>query len=101
MLLKYGIMDKEEIQAKLDQIKQEPKQWVQIYHDIMEKSFTRGKLEDVEQRRRFLSKLLLEIKKLHVMRDYTSMDGLLVVGLEVEWVLVKLGEPPFELLKEE
>ncbi len=50
MLLKYGIVDKEEVQAKLDQIKQEPKQRVQAYHDKMEIFFTRGKMEDVEQR---------------------------------------------------
>jgi hypothetical protein len=28
MLLKYGTIDKEEVKAKLDLIKQEPKQWV-------------------------------------------------------------------------
>jgi hypothetical protein len=67
----------------------------------MEKFFTKGKLKDVEQRQRFLSRLCPEIRKLYVMRDYTSMDGLLVAALEVEWVLAKLGETPFELLKEE
>jgi hypothetical protein len=36
----------------------------------MEKLFIKGKLEDAEQRRRFLSRLHLEIKKFCVMRDY-------------------------------
>jgi hypothetical protein len=31
------------------------------------------------------------------MWDYASMDELLVATLEVEWVLAKLGETPFEL----
>jgi len=41
MLLKYGIVDKEEVRAKLDQIKQEPKQKVQAYL-IEWKSFSQG-----------------------------------------------------------
>jgi hypothetical protein len=49
MLLKCGIVDKEEVRAKLDQIKQEPKQKVQAYHNKMEKLFTRGKLEDAKK----------------------------------------------------
>jgi hypothetical protein len=52
MLLKYGTIDKEEVKAKLDLIKQEPKQWVQTYYDQMEKLFARGKLEDAKQRGR-------------------------------------------------
>jgi hypothetical protein len=98
MLLKYDIVDKEEVHAKLDQIKQKPKEWVQAYHDKMEKFFTRGKMEDVEQRQQFLPRLHLEIRKLCVMRDYANMDELLAIALEVEWVLVKLGEIPFELV---
>jgi hypothetical protein len=67
----------------------------------MEKLFARGKLKDVEQIRRFLSRLQLEIKKLCVMRDYANMEALLNVALEMEWVLAELCETPFELLKEE
>jgi len=67
----------------------------------MEKLFAQGKLEDVEQRRRFLSHLILEIMKLCVMRDYVNMDALLNAALKVDWVLVELGETPFEVLKEE
>lgn len=35
------------------------------------------------------------------MKDYTNMDVLFDVALEVEQVLVKLGKTPFELLKEQ
>jgi hypothetical protein len=65
-MLLNGTMDKEEIRIKLDSFKQEPKQWVQAYYDRMEKLFVRGKLEDVGQRRRFLFRLHLEIRKLFV-----------------------------------
>jgi hypothetical protein len=57
MLLKYDTIDKDEVKTKLDLIKQKPKHNIQTYYDRMEKLFTRGKLEDVEQRRRFLSYL--------------------------------------------
>jgi hypothetical protein len=67
----------------------------------MEKLFPRGKLEDTKQRKRFLSKLRLKIRNFCVMRDYASMDELLVATLEVEIILVELGETPCELLKEE
>lgn len=35
-----------------------------------------------------------------MMRDYANMESLFNVALEVEWVLVELGEILFELLKE-
>ncbi len=101
MMLKYDIIDKKEFKAKLDLIKQEFKQRIQTYYDWMEILFTRGKLEDVEQKMRFLSYLWLEIKKLCVMKDYANMDVLFDVALKMEWVLVKLGKTPFELSKEE
>jgi hypothetical protein len=66
----------------------------------MEKLFTRGKLEDVKHRW-FLLCLCLDIKKLSIMKDYVDMEALLVAALEVEHILVELGEIPFELLKEE
>jgi len=50
----------------------------------MEKLFTRGKLEDAKQRRRFLSRLHLEIRKFCVMQDYVNMNAFLIVVLEVE-----------------
>ncbi len=63
MLLKYGTMDKEDIKAKLDVIKQEPKQQVQGYHDIMEKLFTKGKLEDAKHRKRFFLSSISRLEK--------------------------------------
>ncbi len=70
MLLKYGTIDKEEVKAKLDLIKQEPKQKVHAYYDKLEKLFARGKLEDGEQRKKFLSQLISDIRKMCVMRHY-------------------------------
>jgi hypothetical protein len=101
MLLKYGTVDKEEVRAKLDLIKQELKQRVRAYYDKLEKLFTRGKLEDGEQRKRFLSRPRLEIKKMCVMRNHGNMEDLFNAALEVERVLEKLGKTLFELLKEE
>ncbi len=69
----------EEIQVELDSIKQEPKQWVLTYYDRMEKLFTRGKLENVKHKKRFLFQLCLEIKKLCVMRDYANMEGMFTI----------------------
>jgi hypothetical protein len=67
----------------------------------MEKLFTRGKLKDPKQRKKFISKLHLKIKKLCVMRDYVNMDELFGATLEIEKVLAKLGKTPFESLKNE
>ncbi len=99
MLLKYDIIDKEEIKTTLDRIKQELKQKVHVYYDRMEKLFTRGKLEDGEQKRKFWTQLRPKIKKLCVMKDHASMEALLNATLEVKRVLAKLGETPFELLR--
>jgi hypothetical protein len=67
----------------------------------MEKQFARGKLEDGEQRKSFLSRLRPEIRKMCVMRDHASMEAIHNAMLEVERALVELGETPFELLQEE
>lgn len=66
----------------------------------MEKQFARDKLEELEQKRRFMSWLRLEIRKMCVMKDYANMESLLNVALEVEQILVELSEIIFELLKE-
>ncbi len=50
----------------------------------------KGKLEDVEQRRRFLSRLHPKNRKFCVMRDYANMDELLVIALEVEIIFAKI-----------
>jgi len=67
----------------------------------MEKLFIKSKLEDAEQRRIFLSHLRPKIRKFCVMKDYANMEALLNVALEVERVLIEIGETPFEMLKEE
>ncbi len=48
MFKKYGMLNMEKVKAKPNQIKQEPKQKMQVYHDIMGKFFTIGKLEDAK-----------------------------------------------------
>lgn len=74
---------------------------MQAYYDRMHKLFKRGKLEDVEQNRSFLFWLCPKIKRNCAMWDYVNMDVVFVTILEVEWVLVKLGDTLFEPLKEE
>jgi hypothetical protein len=56
---KYGIMDPKEITVKLDVVNQELEQWVQLYYDMLEKLFIRGKIKEIEERWRFLSNLKL------------------------------------------
>jgi len=54
-----------------------------------------------KKKHRFLSRFHPEIKKLCIVRDYANMDELLSTVLEVERVLAKLKETPFELMKDE
>jgi hypothetical protein len=56
----------------------------------MEKLFIKGKLEDVGQRKRFLFRLYLEIRKLCVMRDHANMEEMFIATLEMECVLIEL-----------
>jgi hypothetical protein len=46
---------------KMDTIKQEPKKRVQKYFERLDKLFRKGKIQDVEQKRRFLARLKPEI----------------------------------------
>jgi hypothetical protein len=46
---------------KLDAIKQKPKKKIQKYFEHLDKLFQRGKIQNVEQRRRFMARLRLEI----------------------------------------
>ncbi len=55
MMLKYGTIDKEDIRSKPDFIKQKPKHKVQAYYDQMENLFARGKLKEVEQKKKITS----------------------------------------------
>jgi uncharacterized protein YutE (UPF0331/DUF86 family) len=98
---KYGDVDANDIQMKLDAIKQEPKEKVQKYFERLDKLFQRGRIQDAEQRRRFLARLRPEIQKLCVVRTFADIEELIVAGTEVERVLGELGETPYEPLREE
>jgi len=58
---KYGNVDADDIQMKMDAIKQEPKERVQKYFERLDKLFRKGKIQDIEQKRRFLARLRPEI----------------------------------------
>ncbi len=98
---KYGDVDADDIKMRLDAIKQKPKERVQKYFERLDKLFQRGRILDVEQRRRFLARLKPEIRKLCVVRTFTDIEELVGVATELERVLGELGETPFEPLKEE
>jgi hypothetical protein len=101
MVQKYGNIDADDIRMKMDVIKQEPKERVQKYFERIDRLFQRGKITDVEQRRRFLARLRPEIRKLCVVRVFADIEELVAAAIEVERVLGELGETPFEPLKEE
>jgi hypothetical protein len=98
---KYGDVDADDIRMKLDAIKQEPKERVQKYFERLDKLFQRGRIQDVEQRKRFLARLRPEIRKLCVVSTFTDIEELVGAATELERVLGELGETPFEPLKEE
>ncbi len=98
---KYGRIDDDDIRMKLDAIKQEPKERVQKYFERLDKLFQKGRIPDVEQRKRFLAKLRPEIRKLCVVRTFADVEELVAATIERERVLGELGETPFEPLREE
>jgi hypothetical protein len=98
---KYGNVDADDIRMKLDAIKQEPKERVQKYFERLDRLFQKGRIQDAEQRRRFMARLRLEIRKLCVVRTFTDIEKLVSIATELERVLGELGETPFEPLKEE
>ncbi len=98
---KYGHVDDDDIRMKLDAIKQEPRGRVQKYFKRLDKLFQRGRIPDAEQRRQFLGKLRLEIRKLCIVRTFADVEELVGATTELERVLGELGETPFEPLKEE
>jgi hypothetical protein len=98
---KYGNVDADDIRMKLDAIKQEPKEQVQKYFERLDRLFQKGKIQDAEQRIRFLTRLRPEIRKLCVVRTFTDIEELVSAATELERVLGELGEIPFEPLKEE
>ncbi len=101
MVQKYGNVDADDIQMKMDAIKQEPKERVQKYFEHLDKLFRKGQIQDVEQKRRFLAISRPEIQKLCVVRTFADIEELVGVATEVERVLGELGETPYESLREE
>ncbi len=85
----------------MDAIKQEPRERVQKYFERLDKLFRKGKVQDVEQRRRFLARLRPKIRKLCVVQKFTDIKELVGAAIEVERVLAELGEKPYEPLREE
>jgi hypothetical protein len=100
-MAKYGVYDSVELSVKMDAIRQEPRQQVQLYYVKLEGLFVKGKILDAKWKKRFLAHLKLEIRKLGVVHTYVDMDELLATTIEVEKVLGEIGETHFEPLKEE
>ncbi len=66
---KYGNVDVDDIQIKLDAIKQEPKERVKKYYERLNKLFQWGQIQDAKHPRRFLARLRPEIRKLCVVSN--------------------------------
>jgi hypothetical protein len=98
---KYGNVDADDIRMKMDAIKQEPKERVQKYFERLDKLFRKGKIQHIEQKRRFLARLRPEIRKLCVLRTFIDIEELVGAATEVERVLGELGETPYESFREE
>ncbi|CAM6024827.1 unnamed protein product [Sphagnum balticum] len=101
MIQKYGNIDADDIRMKLDAIKQEPRERAQKYFERQDKLFRKGQIQDVEQRRRFLARLRPKIRKLCIVRTFADIEELVGAAVEVEGVLVELGETLYEPLREE
>jgi hypothetical protein len=86
---------------KLSAIKQKPKERVLKYFERLDKLFQRGRIQDAEQRRRFMARLRPKIRKLCVVRTLTDIEELVGATTKPERVLGKLGETPYEPLKKE
>ncbi|CAK9882632.1 unnamed protein product [Sphagnum jensenii] len=87
ILQKYGNVDDDDIRAKLDAIRQEPKEWVLRYFERLDRLFRKGRTSDAEQKRRFLARLRPEIRKLCVVRNFADIEELVATASEVERVL--------------
>ncbi len=73
---KYGNDDADDIQMKLDAIKQESKERVHKYFERLDKLFQRGSIPNAEQKKRFLARLRPEIRKLCIVRTFTNIGVL-------------------------
>jgi len=49
--LKYGVYDEDELKMKIDIVRKEPKQKVQLYYVMLEKPFVKGKILNVKRQR--------------------------------------------------
>jgi predicted component of viral defense system (DUF524 family) len=98
---KYENVNVDDIRMKMDAIKQELKERVQKYFKRLDKLFRKGKIQDIEQKRRFLARLRPEIRKLCVVRTFADIEELVGAATEVERVLGELRETPYESLREE
>jgi len=98
---KYRNINANDIRMKMDAIKQEPKERVQKYFEHLDKLFQKGKIQDTEQKRRFLARLRPEIRKLCVVRTFIDIEELVGAATEVERVLGELRETPYESLRVE
>jgi hypothetical protein len=45
---KYGNVDADDIRMKMDAVKQEPKERIQKYFELLDKLFRKGQIQDVE-----------------------------------------------------
>jgi hypothetical protein len=63
--------------------------------------FRKGQIPDAEQKKRFMARLRPKIQKLCIVRTFADIEELVGAAVEVEGVLAKLGETPYEPLKEE
>ncbi len=69
----------DELRMKLDGIKHELRQKVQLCFDRLDKLFKKGKIKDVEQRRKFLTHLQLKFRKLCMVKTYANVKEMLLV----------------------
>ncbi len=67
----------------------------------MDKLFQRGKIENVEQRKRFLALFRPELRRLCVVRTYTNIEEMVIAATEIERVLGDLEETPYDPFREE
>ncbi len=98
---KFGDVDANEICVKFDAIKQEPKERVEKYFERLDKFFQKGNIRNVEQKRRFLAQLRLELRRLCVVKTYINFEEMAIIATKVERVLQDLGDTPYDPFRDE
>jgi hypothetical protein len=101
IIQKFGDVDVDEICVKLDAIKHEPKEWVEMYFERLDKLFQKGRIGDAKQKKRFLVRLRPKLIRLCVVRIYTDIEEMVITTTKIERVLRDLGETPYDPLMEE